>query len=156
MRQLLGIAALFATLTLTDWRAEAQDKPKDTKVEVYIVPNQLPGAFGTPKGAERLKKAVGELVIKSDNPEGFLKEDTLTKITKVAGDVPKEGKVYRYYAEGKLGGNDFNSPTLITSPQKLAVGTKITKLMWKGEFKADETGNKQGSLVYFEAVLADK
>jgi hypothetical protein len=155
MRQLLGIAAVFATLALADWRAEAQDK-KDTTVQVYIVPNQLPGQFATPKGAERLKKAVGELVIKSDNPEGFGKEDTLTKITKVAGDVPKEGKVYRYYAEGKMGGNDFNSPTLIESPQKLAVGAKITKLMWKGEFKGDETGNKQASFVFFEGILADK
>jgi hypothetical protein len=148
--------ALLVTLAAAGWGVRAQDKPKDTKVAVYVVPTMLPFPFGTPKGAEKLKKAVGELVIKSDNPEGFLKEDTLSKITKVSGDAPKEGKVHQYYAEGQLSGAKFSSPTLIASPQKLAVGTKITTVMWKGEFKADSTGQKQGSLVYLEGVRPDK
>jgi hypothetical protein len=144
----VAFSGLIACCTAAD-----KEEPKDAKkTQVYIINSMIPGLIKL----EKLKKTTVDLEVTDNAPQGFIAEDTLKKVVKVDGEVPKEGKVYMHETTASFAGRKEDRPVLIYLPQKVKVGTKFTGGKLVGQFKADVTGLGGATYYVFEGTLQEK
>jgi hypothetical protein len=144
----VAIVGLIACCAAAD-----KEEPKDAKkTQVYIINTMIPGLIKP----EKLKKTTLDLEVTDNSPQGFTAEDSLKKVVKVDGDVPKEGKVYMHETTASFGGRKEERPVLVYLPQKVKVGTKFTGGKLVGQFKADVTGLSGATYYVFEGTLQEK
>jgi hypothetical protein len=149
MRHFIAVCLLIPLAAVV---LAADDKKEEKKVEI-IIPKNMLSAYKP----EKLKKGIDlKIEITDDKVEGFKQEDTMKKVTKVDGEAPKEGKIYTYFAVIEVAGVKNDHTIIVCFDKKMKVATKLKDVKLVAEFKADTTGQQQGSYYLCEATLDEK